>query len=84
VDRHRRPHLGGVSRKKKRRHALLLHDLACALNAAERAGLNPRLKHGVIYTEAGYVVPFGRHDAWVPRTLRKKLTEELCGGNADR
>jgi hypothetical protein len=61
-----------VSRKKKRRNALLLHDLACALNAAGRAGINPKLKHGVIYTEAGYVVPFGRHGAWVARTLRKK------------
>jgi hypothetical protein len=60
-----------VSTKKKRKHALLLHDLACALNAVEKAGLKPEFKHGIIYTGAGYVVPFGRDDSWVVRTLTR-------------
>jgi hypothetical protein len=61
-----------VSKRRKRRQALLLHDLACALNALEKAGLRPRLKHGVIYTDAGYVVPFGRDDSWVARSLTRR------------
>jgi hypothetical protein len=56
-----------VSRKKKRRQAMLLHDLAVALNALQKAGADPKLKHGIAYTEFGYVMPFGRNDSWVMR-----------------
>ena len=47
--------------------ARLLSVLADALNACERAGLKPKLRHGgVIETRGGYVV---RGDTgWVPRT----------------
>jgi hypothetical protein len=48
--------------------AHLLSLLADALNACERDGLKPKLRHGgVIETRGGFVV---RTDAgWVPRTL---------------
>lgn len=61
-----------MSKKNRRKDALLLHDLAVALNACGKAGLKPELKHGIIYTRAGYVVPFGRDDAWVARSLTRK------------
>lgn len=48
--------------------AHLLSLLADALNACERAGLKPKLRHGpMVETKGGVVV---RTDAgWVPRTL---------------
>jgi hypothetical protein len=57
-----------MSRKRKQR--LLLHDLACALQACEKAGLNPKLKHGIVFTDLGYVLPI--KDRWVARSLKKK------------
>lgn len=58
-----------MSRKKKRKHALLLHDLACALNACDKAGLNIKLRHGIVFSDAGYVLPV--RDRWVSRTLKQ-------------
>lgn len=48
--------------------AALLEDLAAALNAAQDAGLEVRLKHGVVFTRAGYVLPLAG-DRWCARTL---------------
>jgi hypothetical protein len=58
---------------RKTRKRQLLRDLAKAMNACEKAGIHPKAKHGVIFTASGYVVPFGRNDSWVVRTLRNKL-----------
>jgi hypothetical protein len=48
--------------------AHLLSLLADALNACERAGMKPKLRHGgVVETKGGFVI---RAEAvWVPRTL---------------
>ncbi len=45
----------------------LLDALAAALNACDRAGLRVKLKHGIVFTTAGYVLPTG--DEWAARTL---------------
>jgi hypothetical protein len=55
--------------KRKRKNRLLLHDLACALNACEKAGMNVKLRHGIVWTDAGYVLPV--KDRWVSRTLKQ-------------
>lgn len=55
--------------KRKKKNALLLHDLACALNACEKAGLNVKLRHGIVFSDAGYVLPV--KDRWVSRTLKQ-------------
>jgi hypothetical protein len=48
--------------------AHLLSALADALNACERGGLKPKLRHGgVIETKGGFVVR--AEVGWVPRTL---------------
>jgi hypothetical protein len=53
----------------KRKNRLLLHDLASALNACEKAGLNVKLRHGIVFSDAGYVLPV--KDRWVSRTLKQ-------------
>jgi len=55
--------------KKKRKNALLLHDLASALNACEKANLHVKLRHGIVFSDAGYVLPV--KDRWVSRTLKQ-------------
>lgn len=47
-------------------HALLT-GVAAALNACDEAGLRVKLKHGIVFTRAGYVLPVG--DGWAARTL---------------
>lgn len=49
--------------------AALLAALAAALQRCEKAGLRPKLKHGIVYTEAGFVLVI--KDRWVARVLRK-------------
>jgi hypothetical protein len=61
-----------VPRKKRKRKpdpAALLDSLAAALNRCERAGLSPELRHGVVLTHAGYVLPI--KDKWAARPLKK-------------
>lgn len=48
--------------------AALLGGVAEALTACEQAGIRVKLKHGVVYTPAGYVLPAA--DGWVARTLQ--------------
>jgi len=43
--------------------------LAKALNEAEKAGIHPKLKHGIIFTDAGYVLPV-KDDKWAARPLK--------------
>lgn len=49
--------------------AALLADVAAALQRCEKAGLHPKLKHGIVWTEAGFVLVV--RDRWVARVLRK-------------
>jgi hypothetical protein len=46
----------------------LLVGLTDALNALSEAGIPAKLKHGAVYTDAGYVLPIGE-GRWVARTL---------------
>lgn len=45
----------------------LLGAVAAALTACERAGVSVKLKHGIVHTREGYVLPVG--DRWVARTM---------------
>lgn len=47
--------------------AALLGQVAEALNACEAAGIPVKLKHGIVSTRNGYVLPV--RDGWVARTL---------------
>jgi hypothetical protein len=44
----------------------LLGAVADALTACEAAGIGVKLKHGIVTSREGYVLPVG--DAWVART----------------
>lgn len=48
--------------------ATLLQELADVLNECASAGLRVKLKHGVVYTREGYVLPID-DERWVARTL---------------
>jgi hypothetical protein len=60
--------------KRKRRKppdpAALLSSVADALNRCERAGLDVKLRHGIVITEHGYVLPV--KDKWAARPLKKR------------
>jgi hypothetical protein len=47
--------------------AALLQAVADALTACAGAGLKVKLRHGAVYSGAGYVLPAG--GGWVARTL---------------
>lgn len=47
--------------------AKLLGAVADALTACQQAGLKVKLKHGAVYTRAGYVLP--ARDGYVARSL---------------
>lgn len=55
---------------KRTRKRQALRDLAKALTACERAGLHPRLKHEIAFTDYGYVLPI--RDRWVVRRLNRR------------
>ena len=63
----------GKKRKAKRKRQpdpeSLLAALATALQRCEKAGLRPKLRHGIVCTDAGYVLVI--RDRWVARLLRK-------------
>ena len=54
-------------KQKKRTAQHLLSDVADALNALTEAGYPPHLKHGIVVSDLGYVLP-AKH-GWVARTL---------------
>ena len=62
------------SRKRKRKQrrkpdpAALLSSLAAALNACDRVGLHVKLRHGIVFTDAGFVLVI--KDRWVARLLK--------------
>jgi hypothetical protein len=42
--------------------------LARALTECDKAHIRPKLKHGIIFTDIGYVLPL--EDKWVARPLK--------------
>jgi hypothetical protein len=56
-----------MGKGKRRRAALLLRDVAAALNACRESGITVHLKHDTVFTDVGYVLDTGTE--WVPRTL---------------
>lgn len=46
----------------------LLSALAAALNACDEAGIGTRLRHGIVYTSRGYVLPL-KDGIWGARTM---------------
>jgi hypothetical protein len=50
---------------------ILLHVMARMLTECERAGIHPKLKHGIIYTDVGYVLPV-KDDKWAARPLKQR------------
>ena len=57
-------------RKKPPDPAGLLASLAAALNRCDKAGLDVKLKHGIVITQHGYVLPI--KDKWAARPLKKR------------
>jgi hypothetical protein len=55
--------------KTRRDERLLLVNLAQVLNACDEAGLHVKLKHGVVFSDVGYVLPI--KDKWRARMLRR-------------
>ena len=49
---------------------ILLLTLARLLSECEKLGMRPRMKHGIIFTDAGYVIPV--KNKWAARPLKKK------------
>ena len=71
------PFTGGIlsprPRKKKKTPpdpVILLHVIARMLSECERAGIHPRLKNGIVYTDIGYVLDI-RDGKWAARPLKK-------------
>ena len=71
---------GGKKRARRVRQAkgkpsvdpvILLHVLARMLNECERQGVHPKLKHGIVYTDVGYVLDV-RDGKWAARPLKPK------------
>jgi hypothetical protein len=57
------------SKKRVTDPVVILLVLARALNEAEKSGLHPRLKHGIVFTDAGYVL-VGKNDKWTACPLK--------------
>jgi hypothetical protein len=38
------------------------------LSECEKAGIHPKLKHGIVYTDLGYVIPI--RNKWAARPLK--------------
>ena len=65
----RKPKRGG---KPSEDPVILLLTLAHLLNKCEKAGIRPKLKHGIVFTDAGYVLP-AKDGKWAARPLKKPL-----------
>jgi hypothetical protein len=72
------PRSAGSSKKRARRvrqaesvpPVIPLFALARVLTECEKAGIHPKLKHGIIFTDVGYVLPI-KDDEWAARPLKK-------------
>ena len=60
----------------------LLAGVAASLNACEDAGTTVRLRHGIVMTRAGYVLPL-RDGRWAARTLDYGPFEVPAGDDID-
>ncbi len=56
-------------RQKQQDPVILLLAMARVLNECEKAGIRPKLKHGIVFTDAGYVLPL-RQGKWAARPLK--------------
>jgi hypothetical protein len=56
-------------RSKPEDPVILLLALARLLTECEKAGIRPKLKHGILWTNAGYVLPV--NNKWAARPLKK-------------
>lgn len=54
-------------RKKRKQAELLLNNLAQVLDACDKANVNIKLKHGIVYSKYGYVLPLSK--GWTVRLL---------------
>lgn len=59
-------------RRKQEDPVILLLAMARILNECEKVGIRPRLKHGIVFTDAGYVLP-AKEGKWAARPLKKPL-----------
>lgn len=57
--------------KKPEDPVILLLTLARLLSECEKAGIRPKMKHGILWTDAGFVMPL-QDDKWAARPLKKK------------
>lgn len=59
--------------RSKRAERTLLKNLADALNACEKAGMDPKLGHGSVFLIPGFVLPLGdrKGNRWVVRMPKK-------------
>ena len=72
-----------MSKKDRQETAtMLLTQLADTLNALSDAGIPAKVKHGAVYTKAGYVLPIGE-GRWVARTLLYTELEPIDGQDND-
>ena len=59
----------------------LLNALATAMNAVDDAGLKLRLRHGIVTTRRGYVLPLKNHslkrDSWAARSLTYSALSDM-------
>jgi len=56
--------------KKPEDPVILLLTLASLLNSCEKAGIRPKMKHGIVFTDAGFVLPVS-NGKWAARPLKK-------------
>ena len=57
-------------RQKQQDPVILLLAMARVLNECEKAGIRPKLKHGIVFTDAGFVLPVS-NGKWAARPLKK-------------
>lgn len=63
--------LPGKIRKRRERDRLLLARLTRVLSECERAGLKPRVRHGILFTRDGVVLPPEKGNEWLLRLFVK-------------
>ena len=67
----RRSPSGKSSKKAITDPVILLHVMARMLTECEKAGIHPKLKHGIIYTDVGYVLDI-KDGKWAARPLKPR------------
>ena len=57
-------------RQKQQDPVILLLAMARVLNECEKSGIRPKMKHGIVFTDAGFVLPVS-NGKWAARPLKK-------------